>query len=64
MKELFGVEAVRTAIRNVDLARELGISQQAVGKWKHVPVVYVKRISDITGLPKHVIRPDVYDRGD
>ena len=42
------------------LARELGISIQAVWQWKRVPVTRVLDVERITGVPRHELRPDFY----
>ena len=42
------------------LAKELGVTRQAISKWKHVPLKYVRLLSKFTGLPPSVLRPDVY----
>lgn len=42
------------------LAKELGVTRQAISKWRHVPLKYVRRLSQFTGLPPSVLRPDVY----
>jgi len=43
------------------LAKELGVTRQAVSKWRHVPLKYVRRLSQFTGLSPAVLRPDIYD---
>lgn len=45
------------------LAIALGVSQPTVSKWfkvGRVPAERVKAVSDETGVPTHVIRPDVF----
>ena len=42
------------------LASELGVTRQAISKWRHVPLKYVRRLSQFTGLSPAVLRPDVY----
>ena len=42
------------------LAKELGVTRQAISKWRHVPLKYVRRLSQFTGLTPSVLRPDVY----
>ena len=42
------------------LAKELGVTRQAISKWRHVPLKYVRRLSQFTGLSPAVLRPDVY----
>jgi hypothetical protein len=51
------------AIRVVGLARigePFGITAQAVAQWEKVPAERVPKIAEITGLPKSVLRPDLY----
>lgn len=50
----------------VELARRLTaagqpISSQAVGQWSEVPVKRAKAVSEITGIPLHELRPDLWD---
>lgn len=45
------------------VARLLGVSAQAVSAWKkkgRVPVERVLKLSELSGLPPHEIRPDIY----
>jgi DNA-binding transcriptional regulator YdaS (Cro superfamily) len=42
------------------LAKELGVSRQAVCQWRRIPLKYVRRIASFTGLSPAVLRPDVY----
>ena len=42
------------------LAKELGVTRQAISKWRHVPLKYVRRLSQFTGLSPAMLRPDVY----
>jgi len=42
------------------LARQLGVSRQAVQAWKATPVRHVLQIEKITGVSRHDLRPDVY----
>jgi DNA-binding transcriptional regulator YdaS (Cro superfamily) len=41
------------------IARALDITEQAVGQWTRVPVARVFKVSEITGVPPHELRPDV-----
>lgn len=36
------------------------LTPQAVSLWKEVPVKRVLRLEELTGVSRHVIRPDVY----
>jgi DNA-binding transcriptional regulator YdaS (Cro superfamily) len=42
------------------LAINLGITRQAVSKWKQVPIRHVPKIMEITGLSREFLRPDIY----
>lgn len=45
-------------------AHALGISPQALAKWEKrgVPIHHVKRMAALAGIPKHELRPDVYEK--
>ena len=58
-------DAILTDIRNAvgngsSLARELGLTRQAIYQWWRVPAEYVLRVESISGVPRHRIRPDLY----
>jgi DNA-binding transcriptional regulator YdaS (Cro superfamily) len=43
------------------LARALGgISPQAVSQWRRVPPLRVLGVEQITGIPRYLLRPDIY----
>ena len=42
------------------LARKLGISNQAVRKWRRVPRQRLARVERLTGVPRQQLRPDLY----
>lgn len=42
------------------IAEQLGITAGAVSQWDRVPVPRVLEIERITGIPRHVLRPDIY----
>lgn len=44
-----------------DVAKGLGITRQAVSGWHAIPAEWVKKIADLTGVPPHQLRPDLYD---
>jgi DNA-binding transcriptional regulator YdaS (Cro superfamily) len=44
----------------VRLARKLGVKHPAFYSWRRVPAVRVQALADITGVPPHEIRPDVF----
>mgnify|MGYP006293283239 CR=1 FL=1 len=43
------------------LAEELGLSLQAVSKWDKVPFKHLSKISKETGIPRQVLRSDLYE---
>ncbi|WP_334029655.1 Cro/CI family transcriptional regulator [Alteromonas sp. P256] len=45
------------------LAQKLGITEQAVGKWKDkkIPVMRAIQIESTIGVCRSVVRPDVYN---
>ncbi|WP_084445306.1 transcriptional regulator [Sphingomonas sp. TDK1] len=56
--------AVAIAGSQSALARVCGISQAAVWKWlangKHLPAEHVLRVEKATGVPRSLLRPDIY----
>lgn len=57
-------EAVRAAGGIGALARSLGISQPAVSSWKRVPSDRVLAVEALTGVPRSILRPDLYPGGE
>ncbi len=43
------------------LAEMLGLSRQAVYKWKRVPAERAPQIERLTGVPRAELRPDLYE---
>lgn len=44
----------------VELSRKLGLSRGAVSQWEVVPLNRVRAVSDLTGIPREELRPDVF----
>jgi DNA-binding transcriptional regulator YdaS (Cro superfamily) len=42
------------------IARELGIAHSSVLGWRVVPAERCMRVSQLTGIALHTLRPDVY----
>lgn len=42
------------------LARDLGITRGAVGKWTRIPEDRLIEVERITGIPRNKLRPDLY----
>lgn len=43
-----------------DFAMRLGVSAQAISQWKTVPPLRVLQVEQLTGVPRHELRPDIY----
>lgn len=42
------------------LARLLGVSHTAILKWERVPDVWILRIEEVTKVPRHKLRQDMF----
>jgi DNA-binding transcriptional regulator YdaS (Cro superfamily) len=57
----FGLEAaVKAAGSKSELARMLGLTRGAICQWWRIPSERVVSIENLTGVPRHVQRPDLY----
>lgn len=56
---LTGMQAVRSKIKIVELARRLGITRGAIQQWTRVPAERIGEVAEHTGLDPSVIRPDL-----
>ena len=45
-----------------EVARKLGLTRAAVGKWVKVPAEHVVAVETITGIPREALRPELYIR--
>jgi DNA-binding transcriptional regulator YdaS (Cro superfamily) len=43
-----------------ELARKLGVKVQSIQQWTRIPAERVLEVERITGIPRHVLRPDLY----
>lgn len=50
--------------RKTHLAAELNISPAAVSQWAQVPSRRVIDVEKVTGIPRHVLRPDLYPQSE
>lgn len=56
-----GMDAVREKVRSMAaLARDLGVTRGAVAQWDRVPAERIADVSRLTGIPFHVLRPDMF----
>lgn len=57
-------ETIRAAADTVGgvvaLAAKLGITKSAVSQWERVPAEHVLNVERLTGVSRHVLRPDVF----
>lgn len=44
----------------IRIARELGITHGAVSQWRHVPADRVLDVERLTGVSRHILRPDIF----
>lgn len=54
------IAAIRDGHLGTEISRRCGISRQAIYQWDQVPWNRVHVVAEVTGLPPHVIRPDIY----
>lgn len=56
---------LRAAIANaggvMKLSRLIGITHVAISNWTRVPPYRVPAVSRVTGVPRHKLRPDLYE---
>jgi DNA-binding transcriptional regulator YdaS (Cro superfamily) len=54
--------AIEKAGSKASLARALGVQRQLVNSWRHrgVPIIRAVEIERKLGIPKELIRPDVF----
>lgn len=53
-------KAIKIAGGQSTLARKLGISQQSIQQWVVVPLKRVKQVSEITGVPREELAPELF----
>ncbi len=54
-------EAIKKAGSVKALAEAAGVKPQAISQWRQVPIDRVARIAEALGMPRHELRPDVFD---
>lgn len=55
-------EIIKAAGGALRVAEKLDLSHQAVYQWKQVPPVHVMIVSEMSGIPPHLIRGDVFPK--
>lgn len=53
--------AIDAAHGTANLAREIGVTSQAISQWERCPIERAKQVEDATGVPRHELRPDIFD---
>ena len=53
-------QAIRAVGGVTELARRIGVSQPSVSNWSRVPSERVASVEAATGIPREVLRPDLY----
>lgn len=54
------LEALRLAGGSAVIARELGITTQAISQWLRPPARHVLTIERLSGVSRYRLRPDIY----
>ena len=54
--------AVKEAGGTAALARALKIRSQAVSQWTRIPAAQVLQVEKLSGIPRHVLRSDLYPK--
>lgn len=52
--------AIERAGGPAKVAAAFGITSQAVSQWTRTPLSRVPKLSTLTGIPPHELRPDIY----
>jgi DNA-binding transcriptional regulator YdaS (Cro superfamily) len=55
--------AIQAAGGTAKLARKLGIKSQAISQWRRCPPKRAMDVAKASGIPLHVLRPDLYPNG-
>lgn len=46
------------------LAKEIGVQPPSIYSWEKIPPRHVPRISEVTKIPRHALRPDLWQEVD
>lgn len=59
-------DAIQTAIEKAGggaaVGRALGLTRQAIYQWTEIPPQHVLKLEEISGVPRHELRPDLYPK--
>lgn len=53
---------IEAAGSSYQLAADLGINRSSIGRWKRVPVERVGQIEKLYGVPRAILRPDIFGK--
>lgn len=53
--------AIEAAGNTSQLAKRVGVTYQSIQQWKRVPAEQVAKVSEVTGIPRAELRPDIFD---
>lgn len=60
MAKLQGMDAVRDKVTSLAwLARQIGVTRGAIAQWDDIPADRLADVSEATGIPPEVLRPDL-----
>ncbi|NRA88539.1 MAG: helix-turn-helix domain-containing protein [Rhizobiales bacterium] len=51
-------KAIQAAGNKSKLARKLDLTKGYISRWDAIPLKWVKRVSEVTGLPAEQLHPD------
>ena len=60
MRDHITVDAIRKAGGPAAVGRAFGITSQAVTQWQRVPPERVLEVERLSGVSRHLLRPDVF----
>lgn len=46
----------------VAMSQALGLSRGAASQWTEIPIDHVAKLERLTGIPREVLRPDIFRR--
>jgi len=52
--------AIRAVGGVTRLSEHLGVTRSAVSQWPRVPAERVLKVEEVSGIPRHELRPDIY----
>lgn len=54
------VRDIKPLYNVTEIARRLGLAKGTVHNWVRIPEGHIEGVSQITGMPPHKLRPDLY----